>query len=274
MYQDSKGNRTFAVLDDSEADEAVSGWYASHEDLMETFRDENDGKNPKTGDEVEFSAYKAETGETQTFSYVYQNGRWHRLVQENFIDPTDMMKWKNTKGTGNWLDHGRKITTGDDFEIDNRYDGTGIFDWKHWDEDDTFTYKGKKYVQSDAYYDSELDKLFNKVHGVVSKKVGKDAFAAVDDSEAEKEVSGWYASHEDLMEAFKDENGGANPENGQGVLFSAQNAETGETQEFGYIYEDGRFHRLVPENFDAVVYYNNNFYIRKTDGRIYKMKEE
>lgn len=211
MYQDANGIRTFAVLDDSEADEEVSGWYASHEDLMETFRDENDGKNPNTGDEVEFSAYKAETGETQMFSYVFEKGRWHRLVQENPINDSDMALWRNTEGTGKWLDHGRKITTGDDFKIDNRYDGTGIFDWKHWDKPDIFIYKGKKYIEGDELTGdidsvadadpgpgnpySEIIKLFNRVHG---------------------------------------------------------DASTG----------------------DAIVYYNNNFYIRKKNGRIYIMNEE
>lgn len=197
MYQDANGVKTFAVLDDSEADGGVSGWYASHEDLMEKFKDENDGVSPKTGDEVEFSSYKAETEETQTFSYVYQNGRWYRLVQENFIDLSDMAKWKNTEGTGKLLDYGRKITTGDDFEIDDRKDGTGLFDWKHWDEADTFKYKGKTYVQGDQIEKNivHVEQLFNDVHG---------------------------------------------------------DASTG----------------------DSVVYYDNNFYIRKTDGKIYIMEEE
>lgn len=210
MYQDANRVKSFAVLDDSEADGEVSGWYASHEDLMKTFKDENKGANPKTGNEVEFSAYNSETEETQTFSYVYQNGRWHRMVQENHIDPTDMALWKNTKGTGKFDANGRKITTGEDFEIDNRYDGRSLFDWKHWNEADTFIYKGKKYVEGE-----ESDGLPDGVDG----------------------VSGSDSRSLGLIKLFNDVHGD-------------------------------------PSTGDAVVYYNNNFYIRKKNGKIHIMNEE
>ncbi len=214
MYKDANGVRTFAVLDDSEADGAVSGWYASHEDVSATFRGENDGKNPKTGDEVEFSAYNAETEETQTFSYVFENGRWHRLVQENPILDTDMALWKNTEGTDKFGANGRKITTGEGFEIDNRYDGRDIFDWKHWNEPDTFTYKGIKYVEGKEYT------------GVPD---GLDGVAGADSRSGDPYTK--------LRQLFNDVHGD-------------------------------------PSTGDAVVYYNNNFYIRKKNGKIHIMNEE
>lgn len=187
MYQDANGIKSFSVLDDSEADEAVSGWYASHEDLTETFKDENKGANPKTGDEVEFSAYKKETGETQTFTYVYQNGRFYRMVQENPIGDTDMMQWKDTN------------LTSKDYLFLNK----GLF-----------PYKGKKYVQGEEYT------------GIPD---GVDAVAGAD--------SLGNDNYSNLKKLFNRIHGSASTGN-------------------------------------AVVYYNNNFYIRKTDGKIYIMNEE
>jgi len=214
MYQDANGNKMFGVLDDSEADEAVSGWYASHEDLTEAFKDENDGANPKTGKEVEYSAYNQETGETQTFSYVFQNGRWHRMVQEDFISNPDMMQWKNTEGTGKGRDNGRKITEGDDFKIDNREDGKSLFDWKKWDEKDTFVYKGKTFIQGEEFTEN--------LNGV-------DAVAGAD-----QKIN---SSYNEVNKLFTEVHG---------------DASTG----------------------DSIVYYNNKFYIRKTNGKIYIMNEE
>lgn len=187
MYQDAYGKKTFAVLDDSEADGEVSGWYASHEDLMEAFKDENDGANPKTGQEVEFSAYNEETEETQTFSYVFERGRWYRLVQEDLILEPEMMQWKDTN------------LTSKDYLFLNK----GLF-----------PYKGKKYVQGEEYT------------GIPD---GVDAVAGAD--------SLGNDNYSNLKKLFNKVHGSASTGN-------------------------------------AVVYYNNNFYIRKTDGKIYIMNEE
>jgi hypothetical protein len=163
MYQDANGVKSFSVLDDSEADEAVSGWFASHKELTEAF-----GGTPKTGDEVQFTAVRDKedgSSDYQQFTYVFQNGRWHRMVQENILDKTDMAQWYFEGGSGKT----HEFTKGEGWTYDDGYIKPKNIFQKHKDGADTFTYGSVKYTQSDSVYNgsdlSAVQQLFTDTHG-------------------------------------------------------------------------------------------------------------
>ena len=188
MYEDANGIRSFAVDDNSEADREVSGWYASKEDITDWFRSQNEDENPVAGKEVVYSATKTDDEgnvTNQDFTYVYSNGQWHRMVQENIITTDTMATWENNTLTENpGRDNGRMITEGENFSMDNREDMGGIFDWRRTNLTDVFTYGENSYTKDanpatgDTYAQKEeaIMGSFEKAHsdgkgGIVNHSV-------------------------------------------------------------------------------------------------------
>lgn len=97
-FIDPAGNKKFSVVEDADNDPKFD---ITGEELYEIF-DENYQKGlvnhavPVQGDIVLARGYNNETNSTELVEYIYNNGRWHRLVTEKpmSFSPDEMKLWR------------------------------------------------------------------------------------------------------------------------------------------------------------------------------------
>lgn len=95
-FIDPAGNKKFSVVEDADNDPKFD---ITGEELYEIF-DENYQKGlvnhavPVQGDIVLARGYNNETNSTELVEYIFNNGRWHRLVTEKPISQDEMKLWR------------------------------------------------------------------------------------------------------------------------------------------------------------------------------------
>ncbi len=185
-YQDSQGNRYFAVRGAADDEGEDSPYYKNTQDLFEEWNNSErsgyTGLPPINGDRLisivdvnksipildEDGNQVEENGElqweerstTEQAEFVFQNGSWHRLAQEQIPTNTDMQFWFQDTANQRKDD---KTTTGEDFEITR---GSK----RNYETGNQITVYGNNYVQNDTpIFDITSSSLSDEYKAVVDK---------------------------------------------------------------------------------------------------------